>query len=43
MVIFKFILFIISQIIETLAIIYFANTLYDFFFKGGHKNEDNND
>lgn len=37
MVILKVILFIISQIIEALAIIYFVNILYDFFFKGGHK------
>lgn len=37
MIILKIILFIIAQIIEALAIIYFVNALYDFFFKGGHK------
>jgi len=42
MTIFKILLYIVAKIINTIAIINLVNSLYDYFFKGGHKNEDNN-
>lgn len=38
----KILLYIISQIIKTIAIINLVNSLYDYFFKEDKNNEDNN-
>lgn len=38
----KILLYIISQIVKTIAIIHLVNSLYDYFFKEDKNNEDNN-